>query len=580
MGATSSLSAVSAREHRELRAHLHWPRYHVAGTTGALLFACASFTPSLLPRSWVLQGVVNGLSASFGYGLGVMLAWLAHRLARRTLAPTTTQRLRVLVAVLGVPLVAWTLWLGQRWQRQVNLLIGEAPPQSYAWVRIPLLTLAVLLTVLAVARVTRRVVRWLTRPLVSMLPRRIAGVAPLLVIVLLIGLNDRLLWRGLLPAADLAFGAVNGMTNHGTVPPRAPELSGSPASLVPWKSLGRQGRDFVTLAPSVPSLSRFTGAPAKQPVRAYVGLKSAPTTSARAALAVRELRRAGGFDRAVLLVATTTGTGWVDPAATASLEYMYGGDTAVVTMQYSDIPSWISFLTDHREAVAAGRQLFNQVYHAWAALPAGHRPKLLVTGSSFGALGSEAAFTSLADVRRRTDGVVWAGTPDSGDLHRYLVQHRRPGTPERLPVYGDGRTVRFVDTAPDLRRPATPWQRPRVVYLQNASDPVVFWSPRLLFDKPTWLFEPRGPDVPASMRWIPVVTFWQVTADLPFALDVPAGHGHNYRDSFSDAWAAVAPPPGWTAADTHRLHAQVTRAVHEPAGGPLPSLSRVTGAAR
>ena len=26
-----------------------------------------------------------------------------------------------------------------------------------------------------------------------------------------------------------------------------------------------------------------------------------------------------------------------------------------------------------------------------------------------------------------------------------------------------------------------------------------------------------------AMRWIPVVTFWQVTADLPFALDVPLG---------------------------------------------------------
>jgi uncharacterized membrane protein len=578
MGATSSLSTVPSRDDRELSAHLHWPRYHVAGTTGALLFACASFTPSLLPRSWVMQGVVNGLSAAFGYSLGILLAWVTRRLTRRTLAPATTQRLRLLIAVFGVPLVAWTLWLGQRWQRQVNLLTGEAPPQSYAWVRILLLTLAVLLTVLAVAHVTRWVVRWLTRPLVRMLPRRIAGLAPLLVILLLIGLNDRLLWRGLLPAADQIFGAANGMTDPGTVPPPVRELSGSPASLVSWASLGRQGRDFVTMAPSVRSLSRFVGAPAEQPVRVYVGLKSAPTTSARAALAVRELRRAGGFDRAVLLVATTTGTGWVDPAATASLEYMYGGDTAVVAMQYSYIPSWISFLTDHSGAVSAGRELFDQVHAAWAALPPGHRPKLLVTGSSFGALGSEAAFASLADVRARTDGVVWAGTPVSGGLHRYLVEHRRPGTPERLPVYGDGRTVRFADTAGDLRRPATPWRQPRVLYLQNASDPVVFWSPRLLFQKPAWLSEPRSPDVPASMRWIPVVTFWQVTADLPFALDVPAGHGHNYRDMFVDAWAAVAAPPGWTAADTRRLHAQVVRAVHEPPGGPLPSLSRVAGA--
>ena len=37
----------------------------------------------------------------------------------------------------------------------------------------------------------------------------------------------------------------------------------------------------------------------------------APDLEARAALAVEDLERAGGFDRSHLLVVTTTGTGWV-----------------------------------------------------------------------------------------------------------------------------------------------------------------------------------------------------------------------------------------------------------------------------
>ena len=38
--------------------------------------------------------------------------------------------------------------------------------------------------------------------------------------------------------------------------------------------------------------------------------------------------RPGAFDRAVLCVIPTTGTGWVNGAAPESLELMYGGDTA------------------------------------------------------------------------------------------------------------------------------------------------------------------------------------------------------------------------------------------------------------
>ena len=49
------------------------------------------------------------------------------------------------------------------------------------------------------------------------------------------------------------------------------------------------------------------------------------------------------------------------------------------------------------------------------------------------------------------------------------------------------------------------------------------------------------------------MTFWQVTADLPFATGVPAGHGHVYKREYVDAWARVLQPPGWTDDRTARL---------------------------
>jgi uncharacterized membrane protein len=45
------------------------------------------------------------------------------------------------------------------------------------------------------------------------------------------------------------------------------------------------------------------------------------------------------------------------------------------------------------------------------------------------------------------------------------------------------------------------------------------------------------------------VTFWQVTADLPFATGVPGGHGHTYTAEYVDGWNAVMRPAGMTPQD-------------------------------
>lgn len=88
----------------------------------------------------------------------------------------------------------------------------------------------------------------------------------------------------------------------------------------------------------------------------------------------------------------------------------------------------------------------------------------------------------------------------------------------------------------------------------------MWWSPRLLFEKPDWLSEPRGADVLPHIRWYPIVTFSQITADLAFALDVPPGHGHNYDGEVVAAWARIAAPEGWTDERTAELTALIQRA--------------------
>jgi hypothetical protein len=116
--------------------------------------------------------------------------------------------------------------------------------------------------------------------------------------------------RALGAVANAIYAPVNERTTEGTVPPVSSSVSGSKASFVGWNTLGRMGRDFVATATTAEELELFHGAGARlaDPVRVYVGVDSAASATERAELAVRELERAGGFDRKVLAVWVPTGT--------------------------------------------------------------------------------------------------------------------------------------------------------------------------------------------------------------------------------------------------------------------------------
>ena len=398
----------------------------------------------------------------------------------------TRRRVSIALAAIAVPLLAVTLWLGQQWQVELHELMGERTPDSYAWVRILLLGLVSFGLVVALVQALRWLVRTLAGRLAPVVPRHLARpLAVGLVAALVVGLNNGLVWRVLVEAANSFSSLTNSATKPGDSRPAASERSGSPSSLSSWDTLGRQGRDFVAGGPSQAQLTTFSGAAATQPVRVYAGLESSPTTRQRTALAVRELQRAGGFDRSVLVVMTTTGTGLVEPANADALEHMYNGDSAIVAMQYSYLPSWISFLVDQEKAHEAGRELFNQVYDAWLGLPAASRPRLMVSGTSLGAFGGEGRSADS-----RTSGTArmgWSGLVRPRPAC-FTVSSSTSVIPAArwLPVADGGRQVVFAADASDLRRPAGS-RRPDVLYLQNGSDPIVRWTPRLLFDRPDWL---------------------------------------------------------------------------------------------
>lgn len=529
------------------------------GCWGALIFACLSFTPSLLPRTGVIQGVLCGITAAIGYGLGVLAACVWRAFADSQ-PRQPRHRSWLIFFVAAALLYAGFFGLGQYWQHEIRGLMGVTEYNIWLVVASPFIAAAVGWLLLMIGRGIRGVYRAAARLLDRWIGHRAAKTtAWILAAALTYLVVSGVLLNGLVGIANQAYSVRDTTTPQGVHQPATALRSGGPGSLVPWDTLGYQGRGFSGSGPSQSDIATFTGRPAMEPIRAYAGLATASDTEARADRAVADLEHAGGFKRADLLVVTTTGSGWVDPALVDSFEYLTGGNCATVAIQYSYLPSWISYLVDKSKAGEAGRDLFDAVYGAWSRLPQGHRPRLFVAGESLGVFGGESAFTGENGISNLTSGALFAGPPNFSTLFREFSDHRDPGSPEVQPVYRDGRTVRFANNVAAGIPPAgQPWEGSRVLYMQHPSDPIVWWSPHLIFNPPDWIGEQPGSDVLRGMFWLPFITFWQVTADLPFSTGVPAGHGHTYTSEYVDGWNAVLRPAGITAQQLTRLRTIIT----------------------
>ncbi|MDB5164211.1 MAG: putative rane protein [Candidatus Saccharibacteria bacterium] len=529
-----------------------------AGFATGLLFWWASFTPSLLPRVWYLQAILTGISVAMGYGLGVVggtaIGFFYHTFHWPKPSPAM-QRVRwQLLSIAALFFGSLSLILSLRHQKELRQLMGMPPEFAFHGIYTALLAISLATLLIIFCRCVRGLNHYLDKRLNHIIPEPLAYVVSLLfVFTLLVGVIGQTGYSRLRSYANSAFRHRDAVIQKNLVAPAASEESGSRASVVAWNQLGKQGRAFVAGTTQPTQLESFSHKPSTQPIRVYAGLSTASTDMARAGVVLQELQRTKAFDRSIVCITTTTGTGWVDPDSPRALEYMYNGSVATAAMQYSYLPSWISFLTDRETAAQAGRALIETIHSYWSSLPVDHRPKLVIFGESLGAYGSQADFQTVKDIVARTDGVLWVGPPNASRLWEDLSQHRDNGTPFWLPVYQHGQTVRFAARPTDITRPSPIWPSPHALYLQYPSDPVVWWSPELLYKKPAWLNPPRGYDVSSEMQWYPVVSWVQMTVDLALAGNVPAGHGHVYNGDIYNAWAAISSPPGWTNQSTQQL---------------------------
>ena len=325
-------------------------------------------------------------------------------------------------------------------------------------------------------------------------------------------------------------------------------MSGGQGSLVPWDTLGREGRRHVLAhvhpqpvadrPEGVPDLSIQTvmGEPAKAaPIQVYVGLDSAATPRERVDLALAELERTGAFDRSVLMLVSPTGTGYVNYVAVAAAEYLTRGDIATVTLQYSKRPSPLSL------GMVAGAREQNRLL--WLRIldrlreSAGPRPKVALFGESLGAHTSQDVFLHWGTLGLSTLGIdraLWIGTPyASGWMHQLSDRARLDVQSDLVAVVND--FGQFEDVV------AERGSKPRYVLVSHDNDGVTKFGLDLLATAPGWLgrdrpevgevdgASPRG--IPSGMRWRPITTFFQSLVDMKNA-QAPGpfrAWAHDYR---------------------------------------------------
>lgn len=529
--------------------------FSFVGLAVATLFFAASLTPSLLPRNFLVQGILSGLALAVGYGVGVSVVWLWLYLEIPR-AGDALQRVsrRITTAIVGMVVVLF-LWRQTIWQNSIRELMEMEPVETgYPWQVALIAGLTGLVLILAVRGLVG-IWRYVDRKVGTVAPRRVShGVSAAVVVLGVFLLANDVVVKWALHAADSAFAQLDEMVEDGVEQPTDEAATGSPDSLVDWDTIGRRGKDFIAAGPTRKEISEFWGRDALRPLRVYVGLRSRDTAQERAQLALEELIRVGGFERSVLVVATPTGTGWLDPGAVDTVEYLHAGDTAIVSTQYSYLPSWITILVEPSHPRDSATYLFEAVYDHWKTLPKDGRPKLYVHGLSLGALGSAASADLLTVFEDPIQGGVWSGPPFPSAHWARATAYRNADSPMWLPRFRDGSILRFTGRESSLDKWGKRWGPMRFVYIQHASDPMSFFSPELLYRRPAWLAGERGPDVSPYLSWLPIVTFLQVGFDIPMATTTPKGYGHNFApSSYIDAWIEVTQPKDWDADDTRRL---------------------------
>ena len=276
-------------------------------------------------------------------------------------------------------------------------------------------------------------------------------------------------------------------------PRRVPLRSGGLGSLVPWGSVGADGKSFISNGPNAARVSVVTrDEDAKEPIRVFASADRDRNLEDTKNLVMAEMDWTKAWERRILVV-TSTSTGFVNEWAAESFEYLAHGDSAIVTMQYSTLPSALGLLTARDQPPKVGRLLFKAVAAKVASpcrtsgLPyAGESSAPSAgTGRSTHRTTCSPSLTALRGPGHRRSRTTTRSRPRNG----LRLHCRQPDDRERGPLpLRQRREGRPGPVRPLLRSvERAPW------CTCSTSPTRSWWSTDSIFNTPAWLDETRDP---------------------------------------------------------------------------------------
>ena len=529
------------------------PRNMTAGILGAEVATWAAIWPSLLPRPWwvtalnvaIGQAVGHFFAASAAFGLKNIL----HAAGKRPQDHLTPRLKRNAHWILGTITIVTMAKSVRNQGIQADLVgksIDRGPAQAAIGLSLGTLGYGALLLLGEGVQFTA-----------SKLSQQLGRAVPMLVawpvtiaafILATAALSDRVVLRRFIHSASVRAQKINRSVFPGSIMPWEPERSGSPWSYERWTAVGAHGRRFLSGGPrarDITEVMEFTRA--REPIRIYAGLMSGRTVRGQVRRVLVEMERTGAFHRNTIVIQMPSGSGWVSEWMAAAPEFLTKGNCASVSLQYSILPSAFAYVVDKKAPIEAAQLLIRAVRNRLDSMPEDNRPKLYLGGESLGAYAHLDGYEDFADLLESCDGAVFTGPPSMTKLLGNLEHDA--GSLERAPVIDGGRHIRFATAAAHTRHDAFgrsyehDWQHPRVLIAQHASDPIVWWSSKLIYRRPTWMHEPTPSTLYAdtfhAMSWAPLISFWQIGLDQINSLNVPGGHGHNYHEETFWYWDSV-----------------------------------------
>ncbi|MSS83688.1 hypothetical protein FYJ24_02700 [Actinomycetaceae bacterium WB03_NA08] len=525
--------------------------FSLLGVLMAVVMYAVSVSPSLLPRPWWWHAFVSGIALTMGYCLG----WLVENVGTgllRFLDIHITASAFATRLLMWCGLAALSLWalrlivLSAFAMNREARMIGATPQTLGRYFLGVLGSLVMFATLMVLVGIIVALYIKGVNMLAPFMPHMVAAVVQgIITVVVVLLIANKIVFRFIMKIFAHDAAKRDNRIVSSVNRPSQPERSASPESLCSWQSVGAQGRAFLSRGAHVEGIQQLMGGPAMEPIRLYTGRSPhAGDYQSSADLLVREMERTGALDRSVLLIYFTTGSGWVDEWSVQPMEYLTRGDCATVTMQYSYLFSAAILTTEMETCRESSRVLLRTVMDYVKKRPRESRPFIVVAGESLGAEGAQWPFEGVDELLDQVDGALFVGAPATAPLSRLVTESRHRGSPEVAPVYDSGKNVRFINQPDHLDkdiygREYGRWFFPRVVFVQHASDPVVWYRPRTMIWEPDWIRERAGLDVSPYIRFTPFVTFLQIIADLPMAGMAPAGHGHTYQEELAFVWVRL-----------------------------------------